>query len=209
MPPRDEQDYELRRQQIIDGALVAFSEKGFEGASNKDIAEAAKIGSPGLIYHYFKDKVDLLHQVILERMPVLQLIEDAQRLMDLPPEEVLPQVAQRAIKIYTHAPALALIKVVLSESLRNRRVAHMVSEAIPGRALRLLSAYIRRQMDVGRFRRMDPDIAARILVGPMIAYMITRFVFEQPEAQAITPEEMARQTVESFLRSMAPGRGEA
>ena len=50
MPPRDEQDYEQRRQQIIDGALEAFSAKGFDGASNKDIAEAAKIGSPGLIY---------------------------------------------------------------------------------------------------------------------------------------------------------------
>ena len=51
MPSRDEQDFEERRQQIIDGALEVFSEKGFEKATNKDIAEAAGIGSPGLIYH--------------------------------------------------------------------------------------------------------------------------------------------------------------
>ena len=49
MPPRDEQDYEERRQQIIDGALSVFGSKGFEKATNKDIANAAKIGSPAFI----------------------------------------------------------------------------------------------------------------------------------------------------------------
>ncbi|HCF29675.1 MAG TPA: TetR family transcriptional regulator, partial [Cyanobacteria bacterium UBA11049] len=47
MPPRDEQDFEVKRQQIIDGALQVFASKGFEKATNKDIAAAAGIGSPG------------------------------------------------------------------------------------------------------------------------------------------------------------------
>lgn len=50
MPPRDEQDFEDRRQQIIDCALQVFASKGFEKATNKDIAAASGIGSPGLIY---------------------------------------------------------------------------------------------------------------------------------------------------------------
>ena len=65
MPPRDESDYEQRRQQIIDGALQVFASKGFERATNKEIARAAKVRSPGLIYHYFKDKGDLFQQVVL------------------------------------------------------------------------------------------------------------------------------------------------
>ncbi|HMQ31754.1 MAG TPA: TetR/AcrR family transcriptional regulator [Chloroflexaceae bacterium] len=204
MPPRDEQDYEQRRQQIIDGALEAFSARGFEGASNKAIAEAAGIASPGLIYHYFKDKVDLLHQVMIERLPVLRLLDEVQRIMELPPDEALPQLAERMIEVYSRRPAMAIIKVAIAESLRNKRVAHMVSEAMPGRGLRMLSAYLARQMEAGRLRRMDPDIAARMLVGPIVAYAVTRFVFEQPEAQAISPEAMARATVETFLRGMAP-----
>ena len=204
MPPRDEQDYEQRRQQIIDGALEAFSAKGFDGASNKDIAEAAKLGSPGLIYHYFKDKVDLLHQVILERMPVVQLMDNAQQLMELPPDEALPQLAGRALEVYSKWPVMAIMKVALSESLRNRRVAQMVDQTIPGRGLGMLATYMQRQMDAGRLRRMDPHIAARAFVGPMIAYAVTRFVFEQPEAQAIPPQEMAKHMVEIFLRGMRP-----
>lgn len=204
MAPRDEQDYELRRQQIIDGALEAFSAKGFDGASNKDIAEAAKIGSPGLIYHYFKDKVDLLHQVILERMPLIQLIDTTSTSIDLdtPPDELLPELAVSIARVLYSDLTVALMKVLLTESIRNRRVAQIVNDVGPGRALKLLATYLERQMDAGRVRRMDPHIAARLLIGPLLAFTVTRFVFNQPEALAINPEDMARETVESFLRSM-------
>src|SRR5215471_17466191 len=89
MPPRDERDFEDRRQQIIDGALEVFASKGFERATNKDIAEAAGIGSAGLIYHYFKDKSDLFRQVLEQRAPVLQLLNRADAIMQLPPREAL------------------------------------------------------------------------------------------------------------------------
>ncbi len=206
MPPRDEQDYEQRRQQIIDGALAAFSAKGFAGASNKDIAEAAKIGSPGLIYHYFKDKVDLLHQVLLERMPLVRLIDSASSSIDQnpPPEEFLPELALNVARVLQSGLTIALLKVLLTEAIRNREVAQLVNEVGPGRALRLLAGYLQRQMDAGRLRKMDPHVAARLLIGPLLAYSLTRFIFEQPEAMAIDPEVMARATVESFLRSMAP-----
>lgn len=202
MPPRDDQEYEQRRQQIIDGALAAFADKGFERATNKDIAEAARIGSPGLIYHYFEDKIDLLHQVILSRMPLLQLLESASTMLDGPPEEVLPTVMAAAMRAYNQWPAMAIAKVVLAESMRNPRVARMVSEVGPARGLRLLAGYLERQMDAGRLRRADPHAAARVLVGPMLAYVVTRHVFEQPEAEAISPEAMARIAVESFLNGM-------
>jgi TetR/AcrR family transcriptional repressor of mexJK operon len=202
MPPRDDHEYEQRRQQIIDGALATFADKGFEKATNKDIAEAARIGSPGLIYHYFEDKIDLLHQVILSRMPLLQLLEDAPTLLDGPPEEALPAVMAAVMRAYNQWPAMAIAKVVLAESMRNPRVARMVSEIGPARGLRLLAGYLERQMDAGRLRRTDPHAAARVLVGPMLAYVVTRHVFEQPEAEAITPEAMARIAVDSFLNGM-------
>lgn len=206
MPPRDEQDYEQRRQQIIDGALEVFSAKGFDGASNKEIAEAAKIGSPGLIYHYFKDKVDLLHQVLLTRMPLIELIDIASTRIDSDPplEELLPELIGNITQVLQADLTVALMKIVIAEAIRNRRVAQLVNEIGPGRALRLLAGYLERQMDAGRVRRMDPHVAARLLIGPIIAYVITRFIFEQPEAQAIEPEVMVRETVSSFLKHMAP-----
>lgn len=204
MPPRDEQDYEERRQQIIDGALTAFSAKGFDGASNKDIAEAAKIGSPGLIYHYFKDKVDLLNQVILERMPLIRIIESAEEMMDLPPEPALSELMKRLLEASNEWPTIAIARIVIAESLRNKRVAHIVSDLGPGRGLRILATYLERQMNAGRLRRMNPHIAARMLVGPVILYVISRYIFDQEEVKVISLEEMTQQSVDNFLRTMQP-----
>ena len=50
---------EERREQIIEAATFVFSRKGFQAATNKEIAAEAGI-APGLIYHYFKDRQDLL-----------------------------------------------------------------------------------------------------------------------------------------------------
>ncbi len=204
MPPRDEQDYEQRRQQIIDGALAAFSTKGFDAASNKDIAESAKIGSPGLIYHYFKDKVDLLHQVIVARMPLLRLIEDAQGMFNQPPEAVLPVIAERMLQMFEQPPTLAIMRIVFAEAARNPRVAKMVNEIGPGRGLRIFASYLEQQMAAGRLRKMDPHVAARVFVGPIMAYAITREIFQQPESIAIPPQVMARAAADNFLRGMAP-----
>jgi TetR/AcrR family transcriptional regulator, mexJK operon transcriptional repressor len=204
MPPRDEQDYEERRQQIIDGALEAFAAKGFDSASNKDIAEAAKIGSPGLIYHYFKDKVDLLHQVIINRMGLIKIMDSADELMDLPPEQALPELGRKLLEVLHQWPTLAIARVVFAESMRNKRVARMVNEVGPGRGLRILATYMERQMDAGRLRRMNPHIAARTLAGPIVLYAISKYIFEQPEVQDIAPEEIGEQVISNFLRGMAP-----
>jgi TetR/AcrR family transcriptional regulator, mexJK operon transcriptional repressor len=204
MPPRDEQDYEQRRQQIIDGALAAFSNKGFDKASNRDIAEASKIGSPGLIYHYFKDKVDLLYQVILERMPLIAVMDQAEKMMDIPPEQALPEMAAMLLRAANQWPTAAIGRVLITESMHDPRVAHMVNKIGPGRGVRILATYLERQMDAGRLRRMDPQVATRILVGPIIAYTLTYYIFDQPEIQHVPADEMTRQTIESFLRAMAP-----
>lgn len=50
---------ELRRQQILSVALGLFYKNGYKNTSMADIAKAAHI-SKGLIYHYFKNKAELL-----------------------------------------------------------------------------------------------------------------------------------------------------
>src|SRR5262245_10589512 len=119
MPPRDEQDFEVRRQQIIDGALAVFSEKGFEKATNKDIAEAAGIGSPGLIYPYFKDKSDLFRQVLEQRTPVLQLIARGESVMDLSPREALTLFGSAFIQTLENRTGISMFKLILGEAVRH------------------------------------------------------------------------------------------
>jgi AcrR family transcriptional regulator len=206
MPSRDEQDFEDRRQQIIDGALAVFSEKGFEKATNKDIAEAAGIGSPGLIYHYFKDKSDLFRQVLEQRAPVLQLIARGDSIMDLPPREALTLFGSTFIQSLENRTAISMFKLILSEAVRHPMVAEMFNQIGPGRGFGFLTRYLVHQMDIGSLRRADPGAAVRCFIGPLIAFIITREVFRQPDAAALSPETMVATLVETFLHGMSvPG----
>lgn len=202
MPPRDEQDYESRRQQIIDGALEVFSSKGFEEATNKDIARAAGIGSPGLIYHYFKDKADLFRQVLVERMPLLHLVNHGDDLMDLPPREALTIVARVYLESLTSASASKLLRLVIGEALRRPALAELFNRIGPAKGFGFLSRYFEHQMALGRLRRIDTGAAVRCFLGPLLAYVGTREIFPQADSQRLDVETMAATVVEVFLSGL-------
>jgi AcrR family transcriptional regulator len=202
MPARDEQDFESRRQQIIDGALQVFASKGFEKATNKDIAAASEVGSPGLIYHYFKDKSDLFRQVLEQRIPMLQLLSHSEEMMTLPPREALTVFATTFLKIVDNPNAIALTKLMLSEAVRHPLIADMINTIGPGRGFGFLTQYLAKQMDAGVLKRMDTGAAARCFIGPLIAFVLTREVFPQPDAQTLKPETMVTTIVEVFLQGM-------
>jgi AcrR family transcriptional regulator len=52
------------RARVLDVALNAFAERGFHGASTRDIADAAGM-SPGVVYAHFHSKEDLLYRLSL------------------------------------------------------------------------------------------------------------------------------------------------
>lgn len=202
MPRRVEQDYQDRRQQIIDGALLVFSQKGFEKATNKDIARAAGIGSPGLIYHYFEDKADLLRQVLESHSPGLQLLASGDAMLDRSPPEVLEILGRAFVAALSDHEGSALFRVILGEALRRPQIAEMLNQLGPMRAFTFLTHYLSAQMDAGLLRRTDPGAAARCFIGPLLAYVITREIFPLPDSSTLAPETMVSTTMETFLRGM-------
>lgn len=196
---RDPAEYEQRRQQILAGALEVFASKGFEKATNRDIARAAGINSPGLIYYYFADKTDLLRQVAEHFMPVLQLLVKPEEFTSLPIRDALTLIATTYLRLLDNPKGVAAFRLLLSETARHPEFAHVVNSIGPQRGLRLLAGYMQRKMDEGVLRPMNPDAAARAFVGPIVAYILTREILSHAEARAIPPQEMATLAVEIFL----------
>ncbi len=54
---------EFRREQLLEVAARLFAQRGLEGTTTKDIAREAGV-SPGLLYHYYPSKEDLLVAVV-------------------------------------------------------------------------------------------------------------------------------------------------
>jgi AcrR family transcriptional regulator len=202
MPTRNDQEYEKRRQQIIDGALDVFSRKGFEKATNRDIAEAAGIRSPGLVYHYFKSKRDLLESVLAERAAILQFLNDAPQIMQLPPQDALARFASAFLKISSVPEAASFTRLILGESLRQPDIAALIFDKGLQRVLFFLRDYFAHQMAQGNIRQADPEAVAYSFVGSLLAYTFLDIFSDTPNAAK--HERMVAATVEIFLRGLEP-----
>ncbi|MDW7693790.1 TetR/AcrR family transcriptional regulator [Flammeovirgaceae bacterium SG7u.111] len=70
MPRTEEKNREIKEQtraKIIEASLKTFSQKGYQAASISQIAAEAGMAK-GALYHYFKNKEELLKVVILKGM---------------------------------------------------------------------------------------------------------------------------------------------
>ncbi len=205
MPPTaEDQTHSQRRQQILAGALDVFSRKGFEKATNRDIAAAAGINSPALIYYYFADKADLLRQVMYAFAPILRLVEHPDDLLQQPLPEALHTIAHTYVQVLDNPVGVAMFRLMLSEVARNPDFAQLFNSIGIQRGLQLLARLMQQHIENGTLRPMSPDAAARAFVGPLLAYIMTREVLGHAEALAIPPDEMATLTVELFLRGALP-----
>lgn len=202
MSKRKQEEFEDRRLQIIAGALKVFSTKGFRNATNKDIALAAGIKSPGLIYHYFKDKADLLRAVAEEYAPPLRLLHEADRMTALPLEEALTLFGLTYMRLLDDPVKIAFMKMSMGEALRDPEFARMFGETGPLRVWRFLAGYLQDQMEKGVLRRMDAHLAARQFVGPLLMQFLTHSVLQLPEMPGIAPETIVAANVEIFVRGL-------
>jgi TetR/AcrR family transcriptional regulator, mexJK operon transcriptional repressor len=202
MPAYDPDEFEQKRNQILDGALDAFAEKGFENATNKDIARAAGIGSPGLIYHYFTDKADLFRRTLERHAPVFAIVNHPEEIMDKEPREVLTLFARTVLRSIENRRLVAAYRIIFGEAVRRPQLAEMINKIGPSRGFALLRTYLEKQMDAGVIRRMEPGIAVRCFVGPLIAYVLTREFIRQPDSESISIDTMVENAVEVFLKGM-------
>ena len=209
MATRDEEEFEKKRQQIMEGALQVFSEKGFEKATNRDIARAAGIGSTGLIYHYFKDKTDLLRQAVMANSPALRVLAEDRLPPDMPLRKALTMIGAGFVGALADPANTAIFRVVLGESVRQGAMGDAWNSIGPTPAFRTLSRYFSAQMDAGHLRRMDVGVAVRSFLGPFILYVLSRHVFPQADLETLTADLMVQTGVEIFLHGMAIGEDSA
>ena len=191
-----------RRAQILDAAFEEFAAKGFKGATIKSIAAAAGLQSPALIYWYFPDKDALFREVLGARIPVIRAIADREGLIESPPEEVLPLLGRAYFAFERIDPKI--LKLIIGEAVRRPEVAETFIRNGPARVLGFLSAYLERQVELGRLRPHDTRSGARCFMGMLVPQLAGRLLFPAFVADGLSDEEHLRTSVEIFLRGLAP-----
>jgi AcrR family transcriptional regulator len=190
-----------RRAQIAEAALRVFSTKGFQRATNKDIAEEAGI-SPGLIYHYYKDKEDLFLSLFRDRAAIVQLADHPEELMSLPPREGLYLIGSSYLKMLAGPGNTALFRILISEVLRFPQISEMLYKLVISRIFAVIRDYLNRQIELGRLRPHNTDIATRSFIGAFVVHILAREVLRQPEAREIGDATVLSTVIDIFLRGL-------
>ena len=190
--PLTEQELASRRHEIFHQVVNVFAKKGFHETSMREIAESAGLGKSTL-YDYFKTKDEILLYFFEDQ--IIELTEAAQRiaLQNIAADERLRQVMTTHLEFLQANKSLFMklsleaqrLKLESQKQIQKKR--HAYQDLIRG----LIEEGIRE----GAFRKIDPLLAARMLINTLAPVVYT----SRPTG---TAHEMMEETMDIFLKGI-------
>lgn len=193
---------EDRREQIIDAAMRVFARKGFLRATNKDIADEINI-TPGLIYHYFKNKEAVLKAIIENRSPMRVVRSLSPDAFEQPPAVFLPFLIRQVLGVVEGEQFVQLLHVMVPELVQHPELTSGVVQAMQ-QAMHILSTYLETQMAKGELRHADATLTVQVLVGSVMGFVLRRQILHDSSALAYTHEQIAEAVVDTVLQGLLP-----
>jgi TetR/AcrR family fatty acid metabolism transcriptional regulator len=199
---RADSEPEMRRA-ILHAAVRVFAEKGYEGCRIADVARAAHVAY-GLVYHYFRNKDELLESVFAEQWAILI---NAIRAVHEGPGTAADKVAgiyAFVFDVYKTAPAA--VRVLILEVTRTTHALRAGSTRQTfEQAVQLVADVVRQGQGRGELRRdLDPIIAATGILGALelaVSGMVVGLLPAESEEQIDRAKRQVTDLVLGGLRS--------
>ncbi len=198
--PRWQRQPDARPDQILDAALGVFRAQGFSAARMDDVAKAAGI-SKGTIYLYFNSKQTLMESLITRAVaPIAQHLNViAAQAPDGPVTPVLRAMLTFAASNLGQAKASAVPMLVISEAGRFPELARLYRQQVIDIGLGAITGMIKRGINRGEFRKLNPAYAARSMIAPLLMHMVWMNTFVLSEDEPIDLPDMIEQHLDIFL----------
>jgi AcrR family transcriptional regulator len=191
-----------RPREILDAALTVFVTKGFAGTKLDDVAAAAGI-SKGLLYRYFDNKAELFKEVVRQTLvTTIRDVSDRAR-SSQSALAALDVFLDQMVTIANDPRRSAIPKLVISESGSFPELAVFYLAEVIGPGLTQLTAVVRRGIDSGEFRAVDPDLTARCIIAPLLLSAIWRHTFARHAAAPFDADAFIRQHRDILLHGLA------
>lgn len=185
----DRQLSQEKTEAILEGGMQEFLTHGYAATSMDRVAIAAKV-SKATVYSHFQDKeslfIALIQRLVEQRFQSIFGTADEQ-ILQMPPQVVLRNFANRALDIGTTEPQfLNFMRLILGESGRFPQLARAFVRNIEQTAFRRLCHYF---THCPQLKLSDPEATARIFVGAVVHFMIVQ---EMLHGKEIMPMERDR-----------------
>ena len=198
------------RQNIINATARLLQTQGLARLTTREIARKAKVAE-GLIYHHFKDKAELIYEV------VEQLMLDAKNvLQNLPLQVGLRTLSENLEEVLSvvyrsHYEIVPIVCSVFADHKLRARIREIMKEREvgPQNAINWLAVYLAAEQRLGRMAdNIIPEIAAKCLWMISIQKAMDDQLIEQkPNAARICQEiHQYVQTMMAGLEPLLPAR---
>ena len=191
---------EDRRGQILRGAMELFAEKGFRGATTREIARHLGI-SEALMFKYFSTK-EALYRAIIQKKT------DGSEEMFFPKEaiqakddrQVFRSVASYLISKNTEDPTF--MRLIQYGALEGHELSRIFFETHAIERTKLLSNYIRQRIKEKAFRKVPPLLAARAFMGMILHYVQSQEIYDLKKFFHFSQKKVVDTFVDTFLNGL-------
>lgn len=194
---------EARPEEITAAALDLFVERGYANTRLEDVAARAGV-SKGTLYLYFANKEDLfkavLREALIARMAEFRDIVDSYQGSSF---DLLRMLVMGWWERIGSKPISGIPKLILSEARNFPEIARFYLDEVvrPGRAM--LAAVLKRGMERGEFRQVDPETVGHLLMSPMLVIALWRNSLEACSDEKIDPVAVLESHIEMLSRGLA------
>lgn len=173
-PPTRRRRKEARPHELLDAALALFVEKGFANTRTEEVAARAGV-SKGTLYLYYPRKDDLLKGMISHYLSAR--IAEGAVLAARHEGNANALLRGMLIDWWTQlydSPAAGVFKLVITEVRNFPEIAEHYLHEVVEPANDLLAGIIRRGIERGEFRPVDPLHAVHSLMLPLVMICLHR-----------------------------------
>jgi AcrR family transcriptional regulator len=191
-----------RRQDILNAAMELFARKGFRGTTTRDLAAHAGVNE-AIIFRHFSTK-EALYSAILETKACEKRSDEEYaevEALSSGSDDVKFFEALGRTFLERHENDTTFMRLLLFSALEGHELSEMFLGSMASR--NPVANFIKRRIDEGAFRPVDPELAARAMFGMFVSYLQWQEIFGHKKNKSYDREEVVRTFVAIFLSGMS------
>lgn len=190
-------DGETRRRQIVEAAIGCFAERGYAGTTTRELAQRVGITEAAL-YRYYPSKQSLYDAIIEAKMKPIELAAHMAP-FETEGNEVafFEELAREILRRIDGDPHF--LRILMYSALEGHAMAGAFFAARVRQLREYLTTYVKRRVDSGAFRPIDPVLAARAFLGMVFDHIVVCRIYDQRSTYPQEPELVASTFTAIFL----------
>lgn len=191
------QETQSTKDKIVDAALKMFSEKGYLGATTKELAREAGIAEVTLFRH-FPSKEQLFEEVLNTNSFHSTMKIMIPEIKEMPYEEALFVIAAKFIETLTLRKDMVII--MHSEMRRYPEKIHNIYHSFIDESIKIVSSYFQALQKEGTLRDFSPEFGARAFMGMFFSFFNMQELMMRKVYRDIDNDAAIRTFVSIFVR---------